>query len=236
MRGRGLGKSKIRVVAGRVSGESIRRGDGLRYSESLILAKPVVVLPETLPVMLLSRCNLMPHGMLPLFIFEPRYRELLQHVLRMDRMFCVGFLSGEEESDEGIDSFSTAGLVRACIGHEDGTAHLVLQGVKRVRLKSWKQREPFRLAEVVPLQTSVKDEGEVVELSALLMERAAEVLRRGGAAEMAERVGSIEDPEVLADFVAANFLGDASLRQPLLGMSVLDERLRYLLEVFQGEV
>jgi hypothetical protein len=49
-------------------------------------------------------------------------------------------------------------------------------------------------------------------------------------------VGSIEDPEVLADFVAANFLGDASLRQPLLGMSVLDERLRYLLEVFQGEV
>ncbi|MFN5960486.1 MAG: LON peptidase substrate-binding domain-containing protein [Verrucomicrobiota bacterium] len=186
--------------------------------------------------MLLSRCNLMPHGMLPLFIFEPRYRELLQHVLQMDRMFCVGFLAGEEESDEGIDSFSTAGLVRACVGHEDGTAHLVLQGVKRVRLKSWTQREPFRLAEVVPLQTSVKDDAEVVELSALLMERAAEVLRRGGAAEMAERVGSIEDPEVLADFVAANFLGDASLRQPLLGMSVLDERLRYLLEVFQGEV
>ena len=105
-----------------------------------------------------------------------------------------------------------------------------------MRLKSWTQREPFRLAEVVPLQTSVKDDAEVVELSALLMERAAEVLRRGGAAEMAERVGSIEDPEVLADFVAANFLGDASLRQPLLGMSVLDERLRYLLEVFQGEV
>jgi hypothetical protein len=38
-RGERLGKSKIRVVAAGVSGKSIRRGDGLRYSESLILGQ-----------------------------------------------------------------------------------------------------------------------------------------------------------------------------------------------------
>ena len=175
--------------------------------------------------------------MLPLFIFEPRYRAMLEHALRMDRMFCVGFLSGDgdDESDEAIDPFSTAGLVRACIGHPDGTSHLVLQGVERIRIEGWEQREPFRIARVTPVETVLSDESAIVECSEALIGRAGEVLRRAGASELADRISRIENPEILADFVASNFLPDAQLRQPLLRMEALEDRLRYLLDCLPAE-
>jgi hypothetical protein len=38
-------------------------------------------LPEQLPVMPLSGAVLFPHALLPLYIFEPRYRKMLEHAL-----------------------------------------------------------------------------------------------------------------------------------------------------------
>jgi Lon protease-like protein len=32
---------------------------------------------------------LFPHALLPLYIFEPRYRKMLEHALQRHRMFCV---------------------------------------------------------------------------------------------------------------------------------------------------
>ena len=48
-----------------------------------------VTLPEQLPVMPLPGAVLFPHALLPLYIFEPRYRKMLEHALRKHRMFCV---------------------------------------------------------------------------------------------------------------------------------------------------
>jgi len=38
-----------------------------------------VVLPKQLPVMPLPDAVLFPHALLPLYIFEPRYRNMLEH-------------------------------------------------------------------------------------------------------------------------------------------------------------
>ncbi|MEM7147653.1 MAG: LON peptidase substrate-binding domain-containing protein, partial [Verrucomicrobiota bacterium] len=51
---------------------------------------PSLPLPSAAPVMILPDCNLLPHGFLPLFIFEPRYRAMLRDCLESDRLFCIG--------------------------------------------------------------------------------------------------------------------------------------------------
>ena len=38
----------------------------------------------------------------------------------------------------------TAGLIRACIRHDNGTSHLMLQGIQRVEIIGWDQVYPFR--------------------------------------------------------------------------------------------
>jgi Lon protease-like protein len=48
-----------------------------------------VDLPDEVPVMPLPGAVLFPHALLPLYIFEDRYRDMLEHALQRDRMFSV---------------------------------------------------------------------------------------------------------------------------------------------------
>ena len=46
-------------------------------------------LPDAVPVMTLPSATLFPQALLPLYIFEPRYRQMLADMLKSDRMFSV---------------------------------------------------------------------------------------------------------------------------------------------------
>ncbi len=105
------------------------------------------VLPRTLPMMVLDGCYHFPGCHLPLFIFEERYRLMLDHALRTDRMFCVGVSDG----DVDVLPVVTAGLIRASMKNADGTSQVMLFGVNRMRITGWEQMVPFRIARVEPL-------------------------------------------------------------------------------------
>ena len=93
-----------------------------------------VDLPDEVPVMPLPGAVLFPHALLPLYIFEPRYRKMLEHALQRDRMFSVTLIKPscpEWHAPEDFFHFATVGLIRACVGRDDGTSNLVLQGLHR---------------------------------------------------------------------------------------------------------
>ncbi len=46
-------------------------------------------LPREVPVMTLPNATLFPQALLPLYIFEPRYRQMLADALNTHRMFSV---------------------------------------------------------------------------------------------------------------------------------------------------
>src|SRR5687768_3852951 len=88
-------------------------------------------LPEHAPVMILPEATLFPHALLPLHIFEPRYRAMLAWTLERNRVFCVAKMkAGASEASSRHCFHETAGLglVRACVQRPDGTSDLVLQG------------------------------------------------------------------------------------------------------------
>ena len=101
--------------------------------------------------MALSNAVLFPHSLLPLYIFEQRYREMLSHALDGDRMFSVALIRRGIEEAKGIEDLcrvAGVGLIRACVGNDNGTANLILQGLVRVRLLGLAQEKPFRVARV----------------------------------------------------------------------------------------
>ncbi|MCB1276185.1 LON peptidase substrate-binding domain-containing protein [Prosthecobacter sp.] len=106
------------------------------------------VLPRSLPVIVLDGCYHFPGCHLPLFIFEERYRLMLDHALHTDRMFCVGVCSKDD-----VLPITTAGLVRASVKNSDGTSQVMLYGVRRVRITGWDQMDPFRIARIEPVIT-----------------------------------------------------------------------------------
>src|SRR5207249_7709884 len=136
--------------------------------------KEVAILPESIAVMPLPGAVLFPHPLLPLYIFEPRYREMLDHALNHQRMFCVTLIKPscpEWQEPEDFFHLATVGLIRACVGRGDGTSNLILQGLQRVRLREFKQEKPFPIAKIDIVEsrdeTTVKTEAlaqKVIEL------------------------------------------------------------------------
>jgi Lon protease-like protein len=85
----------------------------------------VIEIPTEVPVMALANAVLFPHSLLPLHIFERRYRDMLADSLDGDRMFSVALMKkGIEEAVEIEDLCPVAGvgLIRACVGNENGTS------------------------------------------------------------------------------------------------------------------
>src|SRR5258707_5777025 len=102
-----------------------------------------VTLPKQLPVMPLPSAVLFPHALLPLYIFEPRYRKMLKHALTHHRMFCIALIKPHcAEWQSAADFFHTAGvgLIRACVEREHGTSNLILQRLERVRFTAFEQQ------------------------------------------------------------------------------------------------
>jgi Lon protease-like protein len=200
----------------------------------------VIDIPTEVPVMALGNAVLFPHSLLPLHIFEPRYRDMLAHSLGGDRMFSVALMKkGIEEAAliEDLCPVAGVGLIRACVGNENGTSNLVLQGLARIRLVAWTQEIPFRIAKIEIAKSIL---GNAVEADAL-SEKVKEFCRR------IERIGvplppnlmdhlqQIDSPEILSDVVAAAFVGEPFQRQKLLEAYEVCERLRLLIQFLRSQ-
>ncbi len=93
---------------------------------------------------------LLPGGVLPLHVFEPRYRALVHDCLRGDPEFGVVLITrgsevggGETRSDVG----TVARLVEVAeLG--DGRFAVVALGTRRIRVERWLPDDPYPRAEV----------------------------------------------------------------------------------------
>src|SRR6187397_1688519 len=107
-------------------------------------------LPKSVGVMILPSVNLFPHAILPLFIFEPRYRRMLQDALESHRMFCVAMQRPGADS-EAPSRVAGIGLIRASVENPDGTSNMILQGLARVSMGRALRRRPYRVHSVQAL-------------------------------------------------------------------------------------
>src|SRR5438445_4246967 len=109
-------------------------------------------LPREVPIMTLPNATLFPQALLPLYIFEPRYRQMLADALKSNRMFSVA-MQRPGTSREAPSPVAGLGLIRVSVGHRDGTSHLILQGLARVELEEAVRYKPYRVQRIRPLQT-----------------------------------------------------------------------------------
>ena len=88
-----------------------RQGRGWLPRECGCKRVDVIEIPTEVPVMPLANAVLFPHSLLPLHIFERRYRDMLTDSLAGDRMFSVALMKkGIEEAVEIEDLCPVAGV------------------------------------------------------------------------------------------------------------------------------
>ena len=112
-------------------------------------------LPEQIPVMTLPEVAFFPQALLPLHIFEPRYRQMLREVLASNRLFAVAGLDPRRAVAGGPieppHKVACVGIIRACQKGDDGTSNLLLQGLARVQIVGIVQDEPYRRIQIKSL-------------------------------------------------------------------------------------
>lgn len=186
--------------------------------------------PEQVGVMVLPQTVFFPHHLLPLHIFEPRYRVMLQKALEGPRMFAVAM----EESGRPARRVGGLGLIRSCVQQPDGTSNLVLQGLARVRLDHVLQVRPYIIATPEPLEDTSANTAEETVVREALVAKILEHLEKietpieAGMQEMKKFLRHLEDHHALVDLVAGCFLQDPEARQTLLETIGLTDRLRLL--------
>src|SRR5213595_2126097 len=94
--------------------------------------------PDMVPVMTLPNTVFFPQALLPMHIFEPRYRQMLRDVLARDRLFAIGHLDvtahHPPDEFEPIHTVASVGIIRACQKGDHDTSNLLLQGLCRVEV------------------------------------------------------------------------------------------------------
>jgi Lon protease-like protein len=192
-------------------------------------------LPETCGAILLRDCTLFPHGGMPLRIFEPRYRQMLDETLRGSCFFAVARLIDDESNDVDpavfTDPVGTIGLVRASREMDDGTSHLLLHGVIRVRFAAWLEDTAYPTARIQPIPAFFEPESQAEAAVEALRETAELALQpfdeevRNAFRSMTE---PIDDPAILADVISQQFVHQPEQRHDLLRMESVAERIAWL--------
>jgi len=212
-------------------------------------------IPREVPVMTLPNATLFPQALLPLYIFEPRYRQMLVDALHSNRMFSVA-MQKPGTGRETPSPVAGLGLIRVSVGHRDGTSHLILQGLARVELEETVRYKPYRIQRIRPLQTppcdNVRVDALVAKVRELLEERIDlglpfPALTAGQTAptetapsvppkQILNYLDSISDPEQAADLVSCAVLPGAVERQSILETVDVEARLRRLIQFLLTEI
>ncbi len=198
-------------------------------------------IPRHAPVMVLPNTLLFPDSLLPLFIFEPRYRAMLEWALEHDRMFCLALIrEGRSDWSSPADFHHVAGLglVRACVGRDDGTSHLILQGLARVELTDFVQTEPFVIAKLREVPEARANADEAATLSAIVLELCAQHRASGLVIPEAldRQLAQVGDAGALSDLVAYTLIRDPYRRQSVLEAGDVSTRLRTLIAHLRDEL
>jgi ATP-dependent Lon protease len=217
-------------------------------------------LPNEVPVMTLPSATLFPQALLPLYIFEPRYRQMLADTLKAKRMFSVA-MQKPGRSRETPCPVAGLGLIRVSVDHEDGTSHLILQGLTRVELMETVQYKPYRVQCIRPLQAKLVDNVVIDALLAKVHELVRQRIEMGpfpfpfpvvkqaagsknknaasakfSMKEILNYLESLPDADQVADLVSCALLPGAIERQTILETVELEARLKHLIHFLMAEI
>lgn len=181
-----------------------------------------------LPIFPLQRVQLFPKALLPLYVFEPRYRELTKVCLERGGMMAVATLRTRPGQPLTPEEYAGRPAVRRIMGagkivahrlNTDGTYNILLSGLSRVRIDA--ELPPERLFREVRAHMLWDrwppdfDVDGARQTMVVLTEKLSTLVPQGG-----EALRSLSQlcrrPGKLADLIAAALIQDGRLRLRLL--------------------
>jgi len=184
-----------------------------------------------LPIFPLPGAVLLPHALVPLHIFEPRYRKMTRDCADGLRVLALANIPDDRAAAEApprVSKVIGVGVLARVDRLADGRFNIVLRGVARARIEEeLPPTEPYRIVRaglLEPKQASPRVAVQAGDLKRLVFalssaNRSEEILA------LAQLAAKAQDPGDLADVVAGVLLATPRDRQAILDAVELEARL-----------
>ena len=191
------------------------------------------------PVFPLPNAILFPGVLLPLYIFEERYKLMVESALQGDRRLAISLLRKDPNGEGSPSLLCGLGEIVRVEELPQGEKNIVLRGTARVIMREVRQEVPYLKALLQPVD-DLPHQASGVERRRREIARLAQQLIflldiKDGARWM-NLVAFLEDPSRLADFVSFYFLQDLSVKQDLLETLDVSARMRRLKGALEGAI
>ena len=185
--------------------------------------------------MTLANTVLLPETVMPLYIFEVRYRRMLADALAGERMFAIlnaprGKTKGGEANEAQFCPIATVGLIRMSSLNSDGTSTVMLQGAARVRVLGISQEKPYRIVRIEPLPDETIDlpadwdrtkHDEMLHIIEQILPGSEPTAK-----DFLQACRTISGAEALSSFAMQTLCNDASFRQRFLETTNRKDRVQ----------
>ncbi len=193
--------------------------------------EPEVELPDELPILPLKDTVVYPFAVMPLGVGKDRSIRLIDEIMRGDRL--VGLVAQKDEEIEDAraeDCFrvGTVARIARLLRIPDGTIQIIVQGLERIRIDEWTAEEPFlkARAHLDPEPTEESVEIEALKRNATDMFQRLVNLVQYLPDQLALAALNVEDPRQIVYLIASSAQMDLKLRQDLLELDSVREKLR----------
>lgn len=134
---------------------------------------------------------LFPEGLLPLRVFEPRYRTMMKECLEGERSFGVVLISRGSEVGGGDQrvSVGTRARIERAVELPDGRFSVLASGAERLAVDEWLPEDPFPHAVVREVPEHGRPAGEALDGGLAALRQVSALLSELGR-------GSLVDPGV----------------------------------------
>lgn len=185
---------------------------------------------------------LLPNEMLPLHIFEPRYREMLEDIGGKNGLFGISLFEpeGDFEDKPAKGSIGCIAEIREVQQAEEGRYNILTIGLMRYEIIGYIDMEtPYAMASI----HLVQDDADYPEILNEVADEAYELFSRVAKAafKMSGNPGPMpeidrSDPEALSFLIAAAFNLSNQMKYEMLTMTSTRERLEKLIDILQQTV
>jgi ATP-dependent Lon protease len=198
-------------------------------------------IPDELAILPLRGVVVYPVTFQALSVGQPRSIHLVDDATVKKQL--IGLVTArddeiEEPGPEDVYPVGVAATIHRMIKAPDGTIRLLVQGVERIRIEEWTDREPYLRARVSTLPDQVE---ESIEVEAL-MRNAVDLLRRLVSLvsqlpdELLTAALNLDDPRQLIYFIATNIRMEIPDAQAILEIDSVREKLLRLTSIMTKEL
>ena len=106
---------------------------------------------------------LLPSEVMPLHIFEERYKTMLKDCLAGKKVFGISYHTEKDSWPPSLGKVGTIAQIMAVVPLDDGRMNILTIGTQRYRLKEYREQTPYLHAEVETFQDG-SDDGSAQEM------------------------------------------------------------------------